>query len=147
MFFFSKFCFFHRLANLLDPSMSGENGTHKNKSEKQPHLAPNGSSNTSNPHLGALEQDSSKEENNGLTEQKERDTTLKDFYFGDDNDDKDDEDDEWEPSKISSDNENSFCINCTMRSYDCTSSLCEVSLFLLHISVKSRIYPRTWMEL
>jgi hypothetical protein len=126
------------LAKLFDPSMGGENGTHKNNSEKQAHLAPNGSSDTSNPNLGALEQDSSKEENNGLMEPQETDTTLKDFYFGDDNDDEDDEDDEWEPSMTSFDHENSFCINCTMRSYDCTASLCEVSLFLLHYLFRLR---------
>lgn len=123
----------HRLVKLLDLSMGGENGTHKNKSEKQVHLAPNGSGDTPNPHLGELEQGASKDGNNGSMEPQEKDTTFKDFYFGDDNDDEDDEDDEWQPSKMSYDQENSFCINCTMRSYDFTASLCQVSLFLLCI--------------
>lgn len=112
---------------LLDPAMGGENGTHKKKSEKRARLAPNGSSDPSNPPLGALEPEAFKEENNGLTEPQEKDTTLKDFYFGDD--DEDDEDDEWQPSKIPFDHENSFCINCTVRNYDCTTSSCKVSLF------------------
>lgn len=109
--------------------MGGENGTHKNKSEKRAHLAPNGSSDASNPPLGALEPEVFKEENNGSMEPHEKDNTLKDFYFGDDDDDEDDEDDEWQPSKILFDHENSFCINCTVRNYDCTASSCEVSLF------------------
>lgn len=114
---------------LLDPAMGGENGTHKNKSEKRARLAPNGSSDASNPPLGALQPEVFKEENNGLMEPHEKDNTLKDFYFGDDDDDEDDEDDEWQPSKILFDHENSFCINCTVRNYDCTASSCEVSLF------------------